>query len=141
MGEFTYIGTGKLIALGHSALRAAIVECGEDLVGKAQDETPVHTGTLKASIHTDGVRGGGASVSIRVQTGGEASEYAIPIHEGSRAHDIVAHGGGLFWKGAAHPVKRVHHPGNRPYKFLERPLIANRPVYRAFIAAAARKTF
>lgn len=140
MAEFTYIGTAKLVALGHSALRAAIVESAEHLVGEAQSATPVETGTLKASIHAGDVRGSGASVSIRVSTGGEANEYAIFVHEGTGPHIIRAKNGkALSFNGIL--VKSVHHPGTKATKFLEGPLIANRPFYREAIARAARATF
>jgi hypothetical protein len=49
--------------------------------------------------------------------------YAIFVHEGSRPHDIVAtKKKALWWEGAAHPVKRVHHPGYRGNRFLPRML-------------------
>ncbi|MFA6006937.1 MAG: HK97 gp10 family phage protein [Candidatus Paceibacterota bacterium] len=51
------------------------------------------------------------------------AEYAIYVHEGTRPHVIKARkGGGLFWKGAAHPVKSVQHPGTKPNRFMPRVL-------------------
>lgn len=48
-------------------------------------------------------------------------EYAIYVHEGTRPHIITARpGGGLFWPGAAHPMKSVHHPGTKPNRFMPR---------------------
>lgn len=140
MAEFTYIGTGKLIALGQSALRAALVESAEHLVGAAQAASPVETGTLRASIHAGDVVGGGASVSIRVSTGGEANDYAIFVHEGTGPHIILPKNAKALAFGGI-VVKKVHHPGTRAVKFLSNPLIANRPFYREAIARAARETF
>lgn len=89
------------------------------------------------------VTGGGNSVVATVATGGESSEYAIPVHEGSVAHWIEpkAANGFLYWAGAAHPVGRVFHPGAGPTKFLEQPLLANRPVYVAAMRAAVAGVF
>ena len=38
MGTFRYIGTPALIARGQGAIRAAVVESAEDLVGKASGQ-------------------------------------------------------------------------------------------------------
>ena len=47
--------------------------------------------------------------------------YALYVHEGTGPHDIVPiKAQALFWPGAAHPVKRVHHPGTRPNPFMPR---------------------
>lgn len=142
MGEFSFIGAAALIAKAQHAMSDAVTEIAEDFVGQAQAATPVDTGTLKASIHVEGIEGGGNSVTATVATGGEASEYAIPVHEGSRPHDIVAKDGGyLFWAGAGHPVKRVHHPGAAPNKYMEHPLIANRGLYLLAMSRAAAGEF
>jgi hypothetical protein len=140
MGEFSYVGTATLIGLGQGAVHQAVSDCAEDLAGKAQDETPTDTGTLKASIHVDGPYGSGSFVFARVQTGGEASEYAIYVHEGTGAHLIEAKDGGFLHFGDTF-ARLVHHPGTRAYKFIEHPLLAEREVYLAFMAAAARAVF
>lgn len=141
MGTFTYIGTPALIARGRAALHQAIGQAAEDLLGKAMGETPVATGTLRASLHVDGPHGSGNLVFARVQTGGEANDYAIFAHEGTGAHLILPkkEGGVLAFNGTFARV--VHHPGTKAYKFLEAPLIAERETLLAFIAAAARAAF
>ena len=141
MGEFRYIGTPALIARGEAALFQAIGHAAEDLLGKAQGETPVATGTLRASLHIDGPHSAGNAVFARVQTGGEASDYAIFVHEGTGAHLILpkAEGGYLHFNGTFARV--VHHPGTHAYKFLERPLLLEREALLAFISAAARAAF
>jgi hypothetical protein len=143
MGEFHYIGTAALIGKGQAAILAAVTESAEDLVGKAMAATPVgETGNLRAGLHVDSVQAGGNTVKATVATGGEADEYAIPIHEGSAPHEIRAKNGGfLAWPGGAHPVKVVHHPGNKPYKFLEGPLLANRGLYLLAMQRAAAGQF
>jgi hypothetical protein len=122
MGEFRYIGLAALRAKAIAALEQAVNETAEDLVGKAQAATPVETGTLRGSIHTDGARVSGDSVTARVQTGGEASAYAIIIHEGHRADGSYPRRAG-------------------PAKYIERPLVEEAPVYLAHLTAAARSEF
>lgn len=112
MGEVTYIGLAALTAKGRAAVKQAVTEAAEDLVGRAQEATPVDTGTLRASIHVDSV----SSFTAIVATGGEASEYAIPQHEGTSR-------------------------GVPATKYIEGPLIASRPVYLEAMRRAARGEF
>lgn len=116
MGTFRYIGTPALIARGVNALTQAVNDSAEDLVAQAQAATPVDTGTLKASLHTDGAQVAGNSVTATVQTGGEANEYAIYVHEGTSR-------------------------GVPAFKYLEGPLLANRAVYMEAIRRAAQGAY
>lgn len=140
--EVAYIGLPAMQARAMGALAAAVGKAAEDLQGRAQAVTPVATGTLKASIHVEGPDVGATSVEARVATGGESSDYAIFVHEGTGPHVIEARTAkALSWPGADHPVKRVNHPGTQPHKFLERPLLTMTPVYLAYIQAAGREAF
>lgn len=48
------------------------------------------------------------------------ANYAIYVHEGTRPHTIFPRiKRALFWQGAAHPVKRVEHPGTRARPFMK----------------------
>ena len=48
-------------------------------------------------------------------------EYGIYIHEGTSAHIIrPVKKKALYWKGAAHPVKSVRHPGTKANPFMKR---------------------
>lgn len=116
MGTFRYVGTPALIARGRGAVAAALVESAEHLVGEAQDAAPYETGTLEGSIHAGGLEGSGNALSIKVQTGGESSEYAIYQHEGTSR-------------------------GVPATKFLEVPLLENRKVYLEAIKRAARGAY
>lgn len=51
-------------------------------------------------------------------------KYAEMVSKGTPPHTITARGGGLFWPGAAHPVKVVHHPGTKPNPYVEDALTA-----------------
>lgn len=45
--------------------------------------------------------------------------YAIGVEKGTRPHVIrPKNGKALYWKGAAHPVKKVNHPGSKPKPYL-----------------------
>ena len=54
-------------------------------------------------------------------------DYGEVLEDGSPAHDIRAKsGGGLYWKGAAHPMKVVHHPGTEGFHTIETVLNDNK---------------
>lgn len=142
MGEVSYIGYGALQAKAMAALTSGVTQGAEYLAGQQQAAAPVKTGTLAASIHVEGPEVGGMAVTARTVTGGEASDYAIPQHEGSAPHDILPKNGeALAWPGGAHPVRVVHHPGNPPTKYMERPLLESRALLTEFIGRAARAAF
>lgn len=115
MPQVRYVGSAALIAKAADPLVAAVTESAEDLVSEAQSRTPVRTGTLKASIHVNGVKVGSTEISARVATGGEANEYAVFVHEGTR-------------KMTARP-------------FLSQALLDNADVYREAIRRAAAGAF
>ena len=52
---------------------------------------------------------------------GPTVRYAIYVHEGTRPHIILPRfKQALWWEGAPHPVKKVHHPGTKPNPFMEK---------------------
>lgn len=84
MGVYRFVGLGVLTAKAQAAVRLAVAESAEDLVGQAQAITPVGpTGHLKAGIHVKSIGGGAGSVTATVATGGESSEYAFFVHDGT----------------------------------------------------------
>lgn len=47
------------------------------------------------------------------------ARYAIFVHEGTKPHTIFPRlKRALFWEGAAHPVRKVSHPGTRAQPFM-----------------------
>jgi hypothetical protein len=68
--------------------------------------------------------------------------YAIFVHEGTAPHVILPKNGkALFWKGAAHPVRSVNHPGTKPNRFMPRIAAqAKDAVTRHFVAAIEKIT-
>lgn len=142
MGEFSFIGAAALEARAMAALRTGVTQAAEHLVGEQQAQAGIVTGTLRGSIHVAEIVTTGMTVRARTATGGEASEYAIYHHEGTRAHWIIATtANALWWPGAEHPVQAIAHPGTKPNKYMEQPLIENAPVYREFIRRAAKAAF
>jgi hypothetical protein len=139
MGEFRYVGTEVLLAKGMAAVAAAVEQSANDLVAAAADAAPIDTGTLRASIHTDGAKISGFTVTAKVATGGEANDYAVYVHEGTGPHVIRAKGGALHWPGGF--AKSVHHPGTPATKFIEVPLLENRALYIANMRRAAARAF
>ncbi len=77
---------------------------------------PVKTSKLRQNIYATatGLRGEvGPNLNV--------TPYALFVHEGTRAHEIrPVKKQALFWKGALHPVKLVHHPGTKANPFVER---------------------
>lgn len=105
-----------------------IVLTGE---GYAKAEAPVKRGTLRRSI-TSRVEAGGRRGVI-----GTNLSYARPVHEGSRAHVIMpVKKRALFWKGARHPVRVVHHPGTKANPFFARALRRLAPFAETELQAA-----
>jgi hypothetical protein len=52
-------------------------------------------------------------------TVGTTVPYAKYVTQGTRPHDIYPRDKqALFWAGAAHPVRMVHHPGTKPNPFI-----------------------
>lgn len=46
--------------------------------------------------------------------------YAIYVHEGTRPHVIMpVNKMALYWNGAPHPMRAVHHPGSKAQPFLK----------------------
>jgi len=76
------------------------------------------TGTTEASIHFENVR----VKRLRVENGiaPEADQHhAIGLERGNPPHVILPKNKkALYWEGAAHPVRKVNHPGNPAYPFM-----------------------
>ena len=84
MPSVSFVGVAVLQARAVQACTQAVAEAAEDLVGKAQPLARFKTGTLRGSIHVEGVNPSGNGATAKVSTGGESSEYALFQHEGTR---------------------------------------------------------
>jgi len=76
-------------------------------------EAPVKTGRLRA-----GIRSRISPFRGMVES---TVAYGIFVHEGTSAHIIrPVRKKALYWKGAAHPVKSVQHPGIKANPFMKK---------------------
>ena len=99
-----------------NSLERAINKSAWIITGHVKDATPVKTHALKSGIRPDFGR---LSATIRPHN----APYAFFVHEGTKPHIIKPKvKKALWWKGAAHPVKRVHHPGTKANPFMEKGL-------------------
>lgn len=131
MPEVTYVGLPVMEARAMKAMASAVSKAAHHLEGQSKAVTPVDTGTLKGSIEAKDPVVAGYTVTARVETNGESSEYAVYVHEGHYAvHGAPAGGIG--------PRNATYVPA---VKYLERPLIEFSGIYEAFIAAGARSAF
>lgn len=81
------------------------------------------TSHARQSIHS-GVEGHGRELTLYLAHG---MKYGRFLEEGTAPHVIrPKNKKALFWAGAAHPVKKVNHPGTRAYPILEDTLKANK---------------
>lgn len=96
-------------------------QIGFTVEGNVKRETPVKGGHLRRSITSD-VQEARSRVVV-----GTNLDYALFVHEGTKAHTIVARRKrALFWEGAGHPVRSVRHPGTKANPFMERGLDRSR---------------
>lgn len=85
----------------------------------ATSEGLVDTGRYRSSISW---RLGVDSLGLFAEIG-SAVPYAGYLERGTRPHEIRPRSKqALWWKGADHPVRVVHHPGTKPYRVLTRAL-------------------
>lgn len=117
--NFHYIGLAQLTTRAMAALKEATDEAANDLVAKAQEAAPYEEGTLEASIQTEGAHISGRTVEAVVHTGAEASDYAAVQHEHTEFQ---------------HPVKGQA-------KYIEEPLIREKPLYIEALRRAVRGVF
>ena len=114
-------------ALGRQSdeVRRAIVQTGVDVQNKARELCPVDTSRLRSSI-VHRIDGSGRTTGVTV---GSNVVYAAAIEYGLDKFDIFPKNKkALFWPGAAHPVKVVHHPGIEAQPFM-RPALELAPIF------------
>lgn len=99
------IDTRRLMALLAEHLRE---------IAQRQGNIPRRTGNLYKSITA-------AVISDTEAVVGTNVVYARAVHDGRPPMTIKPKGKkALYWKGAAHPVKAVRHPGIKPNPYLAR---------------------
>lgn len=93
---------------------------GDLIIADAKAIVHKKSGRLAASLV--------AEVHSKVlRVGSTDCNYATDVELGTAPHVINAKpGGALYWPGADHPVKRVNHPGTKPYPYLRPALFQRR---------------
>lgn len=94
-----------------SLISDALAEGAMNVERHAKELVPKDTGALANSIRVE--QTGPLRYVIAPHT-----DYAYYIEEGTSPH-IITGNYWLWWEGAEHPVHEVHHPGNRPYLYME----------------------
>lgn len=91
------------------------------VIAVAEANSPVKTGEYRASFRKERTRvRGKAAVTIK-----NIAPHALIVEYGSGPHIIEPKNKqALYWPGAAHPVKRVHHPGTKAFHVLRNALRA-----------------
>lgn len=105
---------------------------GNNLENKAKQNAnwKDRTSHARQALHS-GVEGGINEYSIYLAHG---VEYGEILEEGSKPHTIIPKNGkALYWKGAAHPVKKVNHPGTKGFKTIENTLEGSREVIKSAV--------
>ena len=75
---------------------------------EVKEAAPVITGNLQGATSIDNL----SDYEKRIFVDEGIAPYAIYVIKGTQPHDIYpVNANALFWPGADHPVKVVHHPG------------------------------
>ena len=110
----------RLIAIANGSDEAMRKGCMTTMLRverEAKQLVPTKTGNLKTSIHA-GALSDGAYCSAGGGNGLKDVRYAAWVELGTPPHEIrPLNKKALFWKGAAHPVMVVHHPGTKPHPY------------------------
>jgi hypothetical protein len=112
-------------------LQRALTKSAFEVERRSKQESPVRTTRLRSSISTD-IQPLRAIIAPHVK-------YAFYVHEGTAAHVILPRRKrALFWKGAAHPVRQVFHPGTKANPFMKRGFRRAEPRIGRFFDAALK---
>jgi len=92
-------------------------------------EAPAKTSKLRQNIQASH-----SGLTGKVGPNLSVTPYAIFVNSGTRPHIIRPRTAkALYWPGAKHPVKMVHHPGTKANPFVERTAMkAEGPVNQIF---------
>lgn len=123
----------RIIRLGDNFPPKATKMVALEMWGNMRREAPVDTGRLAGSFQLEG-RGLGYAIVSGV-------EYAGAVLTGTQPHIIVPRTKqALWWQGAAHPVKRVQHPGTAGNDYVGRAWNRTQGRLQEFADAALRES-
>ena len=104
VSDFAKFPEAKALGLSYAA---------QEMVRVLMENSPVDHGLLK-SWFIESIDDSEAHIRT-------PAEYAHMVNDGTRPHIIEpVSKKALYWEGADHPVKRVHHPGTRGQHFVEK---------------------
>ena len=127
-------GIGKLPGRWEKARQQGLRESAETMVRFLMQNSPVDHGLLKQGFIE--------SIDDEQAVIKSPAEYAIYQDQGTRPYLIQSKrpGGYLFWEGADHPVKTVHHPGIKAKHFVQQSLDELSPLAPGFFLRALEES-
>ena len=127
-------GIGKLPGRWEKAKSQGLRESAETMVRFLMQNSPVDHGLLKQWF-IESIDDEEAHIK-------SPAEYAIYQDQGTSPYLIQSKrpGGYLFWEGADHPVKTVHHPGIKAKHFVQQSLDELSPLAPGFFLRALEES-
>ena len=125
---------GKLPGRWEKAKSQGLRESAETMVRFLMQNSPVDHGLLKQWFIE--------SIDDEQAVIKSPAEYAIYQDQGTSPYLIQSKrpGGYLFWEGADHPVKTVHHPGIKAKHFVQQSLDELSPLAPGFFLRALEES-
>ena len=132
--EIDTSGIGKLPGKWQQAKARGLNESAQTLVRFLMQNSPVDHGLLKSWFIE--------SMDDEQAVIKSPAEYAIYQDQGTGPYLIQSKrpGGYLFWEGADHPVKTVHHPGIKAKHFVQQSLDELSPLAPGFFLRALEES-
>ena len=132
--EIDTSGIGKLPGRWEKAKAQGLNESAQTLVRFLMQNSPVDHGLLK-SWFIESIDDEEAHIK-------SPAEYAIYQDQGTSPYLIQSKrpGGYLYWEGADHPVKTVHHPGIKAKHFVQQSLDELSPLAPGFFLRALEES-
>ena len=132
--EIDTSGIGKLPGRWQTAKARGLNESAQTLVRFLMQNSPVDHGLLKQWF-IESIDDEEAHIK-------SPAEYAIYQDQGTSPYLIQSKrpGGYLFWEGADHPVKTVHHPGIKAKHFVQQSLDELSPLAPGFFLRALEES-
>ena len=132
--EIDTSGIGKLPGRWQQAKARGLNESAQTLVRFLMQNSPVDHGLLKQWFIE--------SMDDEQAVIKSPAEYAIYQDQGTSPYLIQSKrpGGYLFWEGADHPVKTVHHPGIKAKHFVQQSLDELSPLAPGFFLRALEES-
>lgn len=132
--EIDTSGIGKLPGRWEQAKARGLNESAQTLVRFLMENSPVDHGLLKLWFIE--------SIDDEQAVIKSPAEYAIYQDQGTAPYMIQSRkpNGYLFWEGADHPVKTVHHPGIKAKHFVQQSMDELAPLAPGFFLRALEES-